>query len=363
MKVFAWRKVAVCSLMVLGSLVGSLQQTAHADLTTGLLGHWNLDGGSLVDASGNGRTLTATGVGGAPVSNATGKVRGSYTFASITNPVQVLVAPSIALTASDSVTVTGWINPSTLQPGFTSTSPHSIFRFYRASGGMDLNLRVRDSLLEVFYANPNSNNQTTFTVQLNTWTFVAATQTGTQLKIYMNDLPPRTFTVNGGQIYDRLLIGAVANVAANGRGFEGQIDEIRAYSRALSDAEILQLYTSKLTLSDTGIDFGDHDPADGISTRTLQIGNENGLPLDVSTIVVGGPDSAEFSYSVLSGTNPVNHGTTLTLQVTFSPSSPDNATRYAELDLIHNDPLWSGMTVVPITGTAVPVELSLLAID
>ncbi len=73
---------------------------------------------------------------------------------------------------------------------------------------------------------------------LNTWTHLTVTYDGTTLRLY----------VNGTQVGSRAMTGALLTstgalrIGGNsiwGEFFQGRIDEIRVYNRALSAAEIL----------------------------------------------------------------------------------------------------------------------------
>ncbi|HZM27048.1 MAG TPA: LamG domain-containing protein, partial [Gemmatimonadales bacterium] len=78
----------------------------------------------------------------------------------------------------------------------------------------------------------------TAAVPLNAWTHLAATHDGTTLRLY----------VNGVQVGSRAVAGALLTstgalrIGGNsiwGEFFQGRIDEVRVYNRALSPSEIL----------------------------------------------------------------------------------------------------------------------------
>jgi hypothetical protein len=215
---------------------------AHADLTQGLYGYWPLND-TLVDASGHGHTLSSAGSGGAPVTNSQGRYAECLQFDNITAGPQVLTAGAIDIPNTSGTTIAAWINPSELRAGFSSYAPHVIANLFNTGDGAAvIQFRIRDSKLEVYYAYPASNNQSSFVVPTNTWTFVACTMAGTQVKIYANNQGPWTFNVTGQKAYNRLYWGSSAVSGGTWRGLAGKLDETRLYARALSATEIAALY-------------------------------------------------------------------------------------------------------------------------
>jgi hypothetical protein len=81
------------------------------------------------------------------------------------------------------------------------------------------------------------------TLALNTWYHVAGTWDGTYMRLYLNGVQSTSVVAWSGTIlsgaYDWYMFHQSTN---NSMWFTGTIDEARAYSRALSDAEIVQSY-------------------------------------------------------------------------------------------------------------------------
>ena len=73
---------------------------------------------------------------------------------------------------------------------------------------------------------------------LNTWTHLATTYDGTNQRMYVNGVLVSTVAGTGGinQANGALRIGG--NASSTGEFFQGLIDEVRVYNRALSAAEI-----------------------------------------------------------------------------------------------------------------------------
>lgn len=213
------------------------------NLTRGLVGAWPLDG-NYDDISGNNLPLTAPGLGGEPQTTDTGRTNGCYSFNNSTTAPQLLALAENSFQIPDTagMSFTAWINPSTLgASGFTPATPPTIFHMFTNGAGKDMILRIRDTKLDLYYTSPAANNLTTFTVPTDTWSFVAVTQSGTQLKVYFNNETPKEFTVLGNIAYNQLYVGALGNNTSQPRAFNGLIDEVSVYNRPLSDEEIALL--------------------------------------------------------------------------------------------------------------------------
>jgi hypothetical protein len=85
-------------------------------------------------------------------------------------------------------------------------------------------------------------NSATLSLNINAWYHVCITQLGQTTKFYLNgaDVSNTSATsVNGGDAFER--IGADPN---NSFYFNGTLDDVRLYNRALSATEVKQLYNA-----------------------------------------------------------------------------------------------------------------------
>ncbi len=310
---------------VLTAALCCIASVTCADIDSGLYGYWTLDG-NLNDSSGNGHTLSGVGgSGGSPVPNESGRFDGCYQFANSAGSAQIMINGTISYAATDSLSVSAWVNPSVLVAGFTTTSPHTIVKFYSSTvGTTSFDIRIRDSKLDVYYTNPGANNLTSFVIPTNEWTFVSVVQSGTLLTVYVND-QKQSFVVNGGQAYNRIMMGATGGT--NPRGLTGLLDEIRLYKRALTDSDVQELYEYDPAAFDiTSALYGywalDGDFTDSsgnginmVAVGTAPIANANGH--------IDG--CYEFNnaaaYSMLAATSPViDHNDVLTVTGWINPS-------------------------------------------
>ena len=213
--------VAVNSL---GSVEGNFWQ--------GLVGYWPLDEGTgttAYDASGMGNNGTLTN-GPLWQSGSNCEAGSCLKFYSATNPVNVL-GPGVS--PHTTLTLTAWIDP-TSYPTERST-------IILGLGGYYLSLASDGSAQTYWYGKTPSGyfSSGAGTVPLNTWSFVAAVWDSSSVSLYVNGaLTSATSTTGSGNS------STVTNIGAENttRQFNGSIDDVRIYSKALSAQDIQDLY-------------------------------------------------------------------------------------------------------------------------
>lgn len=162
----------------------------------------------------------------------------------------VSISPQTGLDITATITVEAWIKPAFF--GFNSAQNSIVCKHGWSSGeggfvlrcggtgelsfniaGIDMN-QIPVSWVEVF--------SSTNVLLLNTWTHVAGTFDGTELKCYVNGNLEGTTTFSGtiapSTAYP-LALGRLADpVWGPDRYFSGSMDEVRVWNRALSQAEL-----------------------------------------------------------------------------------------------------------------------------
>lgn len=159
---------------------------------------------SIADRSGNGNVAT-------PVSGAGWRVPASD-----------------SATISAAFTFEAWIKPTTSGWGdlWAQTPNEGLYLYYLGitpSGALYLAASLDGGWYPIF---------TSVMLPLNTWTHVAATYDGGWFRIYLDGLEVASRTAHGSMV-------ATAQPIEIGRGFQGAIDEVRIYDRALDPAEII----------------------------------------------------------------------------------------------------------------------------
>ncbi len=218
----------------------------HADITTGLVGHWKLDeasGVTATDFSGNANTGTLINVADPATATSgwtsSGRLNGALLFDGLDDYVNS--GHGSSMNTTDAITIGVWVY-------IFDTSLDNNNNYYRAVLGRAIDANY-GFLLTTFPGggivfNYKSGGvqytQQTPTVSMNTWYHIVGTFDGSSIKIYTNG---QDTSYVGGFYRDHgsndLLIGARA--VGVGR-FKGIIDDVRIYNRALTAADAFELY-------------------------------------------------------------------------------------------------------------------------
>ncbi len=209
----------------------------------GLVAWWKLDDGSsgttpttAADSSGNGNTGTLTN---GPTWTTSGKINNALTLAAASSQY-VSVPYASALEPTTAFTVTAWVNP-------TSTSQMAIIASPDSDGwnnGWRLIVDGAPQLsgnIVTSNTSPRATAINTANPPAGTWTHVALVYNGSTLTVYSNGVPGTPVSVTGTVTYGTsafLPIGGASGVPY----FNGKIDDVRIYNRALSASEVTSLY-------------------------------------------------------------------------------------------------------------------------
>ena len=231
--------VAMGSMIALGSLPG---------VPPSLVAWWKLDDGSgttAVDSSGNGNTLTLNNTYSW---NAVGKIGGDIAFSDGSGYGLAPVSSILQITGS--LTLTAWINMTAITPN--DADDHIIDRTnsgwaYQLKGTQDctgVNLQDNLALLLSYNGGTFAERCSNTIFALNTWYFVVGVYDASvpSIHLYVNGVNDDG-AWNGGNSYVPTSIDpAPSSSTGIGQAFNGQIDDARVYSRALSSTEIAALY-------------------------------------------------------------------------------------------------------------------------
>jgi hypothetical protein len=206
----------------------------QATSTTGLVAAYNFNqgnGSTLTDVSGSGHNGTiANGTW------TTGLFGGALSFNG--NNTTVTIPNSASLQLTTGMTLEAWVYP-------TANSLASPVIVKQESGGLDYGLYASDgTTLHAVAATHNSTAPTSgadsllgnAVLPLNTWSHLAATYDGSTLRFYINGTLATSQTFNYS-----LLTGTGALVLGGdsaGNNYQGLMDEVRIYNRALNQGEI-----------------------------------------------------------------------------------------------------------------------------
>ncbi len=195
---------------------------------TGLVGHWKLDG-NATDYSGKGHD--GTNHGATATTDRFGKANGAMSFDGRSQYVKTSAIPTYA-----AYTMSFWAKRS----GDGTNAPRAIMvsqfatyidTCYLSKTLFSIGTSLAGQLLK-------TGGQC---VGTGLWTHYAGTYDGTNAYLYVNGVQVGTWNVTG----DGAVLGATLQIAdfnAAGFFFNGSIDDVRIYNRALTAADVTALY-------------------------------------------------------------------------------------------------------------------------
>ena len=211
-----------------GTASATTQQSANQP---GLVAAYGLNEGSgstTADASGNSNTGTISGAAW----TSSGRYGSALSFNGSSN--RIIINDSNSLDLKTGMTLEAWVYPTSLS-GWRSVI------LKETSGGLAYALYAYDNAPHpAVYINTGGSDMSavgTTGISVNTWTHLAATYDGTTLRLYVNGVQAGTRTISGSIPASTSPLSIGGN-SVWGEYFSGQIDEVRVYSRALSQAEI-----------------------------------------------------------------------------------------------------------------------------
>jgi hypothetical protein len=199
-----------------------------------LVGYWGFEEGEGGDAA----DMSGTGNDGVINGNAEwkpGKAGTALVFVKA-GEIYVEIADSETLGVSDQITMSAWIKPSEIYVGGEWQERNCIVAKKRA---YYLDISETGSLACYMYnVQPQEwlVGETDLTGLANTWIHIAATYDGNEQKLYVNGKLDASMKKSGAITVnnDNLTIGWVDN----NRYFDGLIDEVQIWSRALTEDEL-----------------------------------------------------------------------------------------------------------------------------
>ncbi len=214
--------------------------TTFAALNDGLVAYYQFNSNAN-DESGNGNDGAIYGA--TPTTDVFGNANGAYYFDG-NDYIDVTSSPSISNFA-DQFTIATWINPTTISSSMNTIArkmyqngPEGgyVFRLWDDNGqtGLSLGLYIGSGISYV--------NSYPLDVPLSQWSHVAGTYDGNSMKLFL-DGEEIGSTDQSGDIWASSASLTIGKLDYNypSEYFNGSIDEMRIYNRALAPSEVGQL--------------------------------------------------------------------------------------------------------------------------
>ncbi|MBN1578553.1 MAG: LamG domain-containing protein [Chitinispirillaceae bacterium] len=216
---------------------------AHGDLIEGLVAYYAFDG-NAIDESGNGNNGIVYGA--TLASDRLGNPNSAYNFRGYGYNDFIQIPDSRSLNITGDMTITAWINTSNIDPYWSmeifsnmeEVSPHNGYMLSVSWWDGDDQYEDPDNKTLRFMSG-DASIWSNSAVNTGDWIHVAAILSGTHAEIYLNGILD-----NAGTVGVPTSFGAdqfIGQSNSNYYNFDGLLDEIRIYNRALSKDEIQQI--------------------------------------------------------------------------------------------------------------------------
>lgn len=224
-------------------LIVALPSAAHAgDIRTGLVGHWTLDeeSGTLADSTANGNDGTESG--GVIYRPSGGRIGGAMDFDGTWWQDRIEIADDNALDMSGDFSISLFVMPrdhtkdSFIAKG-SDSSVNYVLQMNSGTSGGYVTFQFRGDDL-------STHNATSATeIEIGKWSHVVGVRSGDKTQIFINGVFENETTYAGTAVDNGspLTIGTQANGAFTTNGL---IDDVRIYNRALTAADVQELYLS-----------------------------------------------------------------------------------------------------------------------
>ncbi|MDN5287816.1 MAG: Concanavalin A-like lectin/glucanase superfamily protein [Mucilaginibacter sp.] len=222
----------------------SVNGIVGSNLSSGLIAYWSMDN-TAYDLSGNGHNGTVNNV--TVTADRFGNPRGAFHFDGSTSYISVPDQAALRLGNTD-FTLNAWVKADAYNSGLAILTK----RFSGINNGYVWTITGGSPNGVVSYGpgGGNTNAFGTTVIGLNTWAMVTSIYNlaSQQLSIYVNGVLDRTvggISPANASVTAALYIGRDnPNVASSGYFFQGSLDEIRLYNRAINGTELQQLYNA-----------------------------------------------------------------------------------------------------------------------
>ncbi len=270
------------------------------DITSSLVSHFEFEEGSgttATDETGNQDGVLTNGptyVG----SGAVGNDALDFTGDATSNNATVQVADNASLDFSGDFSVAFWYNSSVTQvDGTRLVGSHDGVEgfsiFAQSDGSLNFFMQGTSSSSSLIDAGGM--------IADGNWHHVSATRSGNDFELYLDGVSVATANVAVGTISPSapLTIGGTSSSSAD---YEGQLDDVRVYTRSLSASDVTELYNYTGTITvDTTLDTVDGTTTDVASLLTNK-GTDGFISLREAIMAVNNDSGTDWTIEVGAGT-------------------------------------------------------------
>jgi hypothetical protein len=235
----------------------------------GLVGHWkcNVNSGIILpDLSGNRNHGTLTNMANPPTATS-GWAGQVLRFNGTDNYVDA--GSGASLNVGNILTLSAWIKPTSVSVRQTIIGHNDEAGTFQLEFGYTSG-EVAVIISGVFIARTNSS-----IISANQWTHITYTRSGTGSgthKIYVNGVSQTLTTDASNNFVNPTQPTQIGRRLVGNANFNGLIDDVRIYNRALSAGEVAHAYFQQEDEWDLGLD-DDIDVTQGVPIELLQSGN------------------------------------------------------------------------------------------
>jgi hypothetical protein len=222
---------AGASLLISGS-----GGTEEVNLQKGLVGHWDFNGNAK-DSTPNANDGTVTGT--TLTTDRKGAVNKAYSFNGANNDY-IDAGNGASLRITGPITVEAWVKATTLTSGdrIVERAQWSTRRGYYLAATSATAVKFTVHYNDAAYVSP------TYTLPIGQWVHLVGIYDGSMVRIYANGVEQGTGVAGPSSIDDTATTKKLFIGSNNGSDsyWNGLIDDVRIYNRALSQTEITALY-------------------------------------------------------------------------------------------------------------------------
>lgn len=210
-------------------------ESIPTNINTGLVAHYNMNN-NVDDQSGNGHNTTYTNT--TVTTGRKGDANGAYSFNGINQRINLGTWFNL-----QQFTISMWLNT-----GSTQANAYAMIFDNNHGGNLMWNMQQRNTTLNLYDFGLSGSPGTgqSFNLTPNQWTHIVITCNGSTLSLYKDGVLSGSSTYTGPIIYNgtqSLCLGTYVNGGNYVRYWNGKMDDIKIYNRAVSDVEVIYLYS------------------------------------------------------------------------------------------------------------------------